>query len=429
MIALDSRTGEVIWDHEMLSTDDTSVGVQLSGVPIVVKGKVIMGISLCIARRGGCYIVALDAETGDEVWRFNTLARPGQPGGDSWNGLPVKQRFGGAIWTGGSYDPDLDLLYFGVGNTYITSSLLIPQAPAGPSNAGAYTEATVAIDSDSGELAWYYQHMIRDVWDMDWAFEQTLIDMPIDGVTRKLVVTGGKLAIFDAVDRADGHYVFSRDVGLQNLVIAIDADTGDKMINPEFRPEPNVTKLICPAAGGIRNWPATSYNPHTHVLYVPINDGCADFTWTPRDAAQRAAGGIDQRFLMRPRPQNNGLFGGVQAINLHTGETVWKKMRRAPNSSAILATAGGLVFNGARDRYFRAYDQDDGEELWRFRLDMVASSAPITHSVDGEQYVAVVTGGGNPQDNHYVALTPEIVNPTGAITLWVFKLGTKSDHN
>ncbi|BFM08347.1 PQQ-binding-like beta-propeller repeat protein [Halioxenophilus aromaticivorans] len=334
----------------------------------------------------------------------------------------VEQRFGGAVWTGGSYDPKSDLIYFGVGNTYNTASLLLVDTPEGHTNDAAYTEATIALKPDTGELAWYFQHMKRDVWDMDWTFEQTLVDMTVDGEKRKLLVTGGKMGLFDAIDRQDGEFVFYRDVGLQNVVTAVDPVTGAKTINPDLKPEPNVAKLICPSAGGIRNWPATAYQPDTQVLFVPVNDGCADFYWEPLPEEERINGGIDQKFTMRARPGNDGLFGGLHAIDLKTGETLWKQRRRATNASSVLATAGGVVFHGARDRYFRAHHQKTGEELWSTRLDMVASSSPITYSAGGEQYIAVTTGAGNPQDRHYAELTPEIQNPTGSITLWVFKL-------
>ena len=422
VIALDVRTGKLLWDREILSPAQIAQGVQLNGVPIVAKGKVIMGVTLSLALKVGCFIFALDAHTGAEAWRFHTVARPGQPGGDSWNGAPVEERFGGALWTGGSYDPELDLVYFGAGNTYNTATLLKPPYQQGPSNAGLYTESTVALKPDSGALAWYYQHMTRDVWDMDWSFEQSLIDLPIDGATRKLLVTGGKLALFDAVDRADGRFVFSRDAGLQNIVVAVDPKTGEKTINPALAPVLGEKKFVCPGASGHRNWQATSYNPDTHILYVPMFEACADFTWIPRDAAQTAAGGIDQRFQTRPMPNSDGNFGRIQAINLQTGKTVWTVRQRSPISSAMLATAGGIVFNGSRDRYFSAYDQANGKVLWQTRLGTAPSTFPITYSIKGVQYVAVVAGGGNPQDTGPGPLTPEIVNPTAGTTLWIFKL-------
>jgi alcohol dehydrogenase (cytochrome c) len=267
--------------------------------------------------------------------------------------------------------------------------------------------------------------MSRDVWDMDWAFEQSLIDLPIDNVERRLLVTGGKMALFDAVDRTNGHYEFSRDAGLQNIVATINKNTGEKAVSVALTPVVGEKKLVCPGPSGLRNWPATSYNPSTYILYVPMVEACADFTWLPRDAAQTAAGGIDQKFQMRPMPQSDGNFGRIQAINLQSGKTVWTIRQRAPISSAMLASAGGIAFNGSRDRYFRAYDQSNGKVLWETRLGAAPSSFPITYTVNAIQYVAVVAGGGNPLDTQLDPLTPEIVNPTVGTTLWVFQLPGK----
>jgi alcohol dehydrogenase (cytochrome c) len=428
IVALDVKSGKPIWDHQVI-VPQTGVyarsnhDFRLDGAPIVAKGKVIMGVSLGITNPGGgCFIVGLDAQTGDEVWRFNTIAHPGEPGGDSWNGAPTDQRFGASVWTAGSYDPKLNLVYFGTGNTYDVATLLQPHPEKGKSNDGLYTDSTVALDPNTGKLVWYYQHMNRDVWDLDWAFEQLLITLPLNGKPTDLVVTGGKMALFDAVDRASGKYEFSKDLGLQNLVTGIDPKTGKKIINPVLEPVANKTAFVCPNANGARNWPATSYNPDTHILYVPLVESCMDYTWAPRDAAQTAAGGLDIRFTLRPRPNSDGKMGRLEAINLETRKVVWMDRQRAPLASAMLATAGGLVFSGAQNRQFTAYDAATGRALWQAGLNATPSSSPVTYSVDGKQYIAVVSGGGGPLDAGGHSLAPELDNPAGGTTLWIFKL-------
>lgn len=428
VISLDARTGKLLWEKRILTPEQLAQGVQLNGVPTVVKGKVMMGISQSLTVKGGCYIFALDAQTGEEVWRFNTVAQPGELGGDSWNGVPAEQRFGGAQWTGGSYDPDLNLVYFGTGNTYNTATLIRPDADPAPSNAGLFTESTIALDPDTGRLAWYFQHMSRDVWDMDWAYEQSLIDLPVDGKIRKLVVTGGKMALFDGLDRSTGRYIWSRDPGLQNIVTAVDPVTGAKSYNPALRPVSGETKLICPGSSGFRNWMATAFDPRTNILYIPMFENCGDFTWTQRSASETALGGIDQHFKTRQMPGGDGNFGRLQAINLQSGKTLWTKRQRARISSSILTTAGGVMFEGSGDRYFRARDQANGDVLWQTRLSSTASSSPITYSVKGTQYVAVVTGGGNPQDTGWASLAPEISNPSSSPVLWVFRLPFQNDR-
>lgn len=425
IVALNVKTGAVVWDHEVLGPGETAHHLRLDSGPIVAKGKVIIGASGCNTYPGGCFIVGLDAKDGSESWRFNTIARPGQPGGDSWNGAPVNQRFGGSVWTSGSYDPDLGLVYFGIGQTYDTATLLASHTQDSDSNDGLYTDSTVALDPVTGKLVWYYQHMNRDVWDLDWAFDQVLITLPVNGKPTNLVVTGGKIMIFDAVDRTTGKYEFSSDLGMQTLVSAIDPKTGKKIINPALDPEANVTKHFCPHSGGGRNWPATSYDPETTILYVPVYESCQDFTWVPRDASQTAEGGSDMHFVLHPRPNSDGNIGRLQAINLETRKTAWVYRQRAAMSSSTLVTAGGLVFAGSRDRGFRAFDAKTGKVLWHRTLDASLSSTPITYDIDGQQYVAVVAGNGGPVA--WPQLTPEISNPVGGTTLWVFELPRAGD--
>jgi PQQ-dependent dehydrogenase (methanol/ethanol family) len=425
VVALNVKTGALVWDQQVLGPPEIADHLRLDGGPIVAKGKVIMGVSGCNNYPGGCFIFGLDASTGTEAWRFHTIARPGQPGGDSWNGAPVDQRFGASVWTSGSYDPKLNMVYFGIGQTYDTGTLLEPHAQKGKSNDGLYTDSTVALDPDTGKLVWYYQHMNRDVWDLDWAFEQSLLSLPVGGKPTDLVVTGGKLMIFDAVNRASGKYEFSKDLGLQTLVSAIDPVTGEKIINPALKPEANVTKHFCPHSGGGRNWPATSYDPESKILYVPLYESCQDFTWIPRDSAATAVGGSDMHFVLHTRPDSDGKIGRLEAVNLETKKVAWIYRQRAAMSSSTLTTAGGLVFAGSRDRRFRAFDASTGKVLWQSRLGASLSSTPVTYSVDGQQYVAVVAGNGGPVA--WPQLTPEIANPLGGTTLWVFKLPDAAD--
>ena len=431
VVALDVRTGKPVWDKAVLSDTEASnrgradgVSFHLDGGPIVARGKVILGVSLGTdTAKGGCFIVALDAKDGAEVWRFHTVAQPGEPGGDSWNGAPANERFGGGVWTPGSYDPELNLVYFGTGNTYDVAELLQPRdGKIGPNDA-LYTDSTLALDADTGKLAWRFQHVHRDVWDLDWVFEQSLVDLTIGGKPHKLVVTGGKIALFDALDRTTGKYAFSRDMGLQNLVLAVDPRTGEKRLNPALEPEPGKAKFMCPSPLGARNWPATAIDPASGILYVPMVEFCTNYSYSPRSAEQTAAGGVDISFSgMLPRPDNDGKFSRLTAMDLKTGKVVWMRRQRAPLASAMLATAGGIVFTGDRDRYFRALDEATGKVLWETRLNATPNSFPVTFQAGGEQYVAVTTGGGSSWDGATAAAGTEIVNPAGGATLWVFKL-------
>jgi alcohol dehydrogenase (cytochrome c) len=431
IVALDSRTGELRWDRAVVTPEQgvhpgqfDGAFFHISGGPLLVHGKVIVGVSLGIDTGGGDFIVGLDAQTGEEKWRFNTIARPGQPGGDSWNGAPVNERYGSGVWSIGSYDPDLNLVYFGTGNTYDVGTLLARRNRRNaPNNDALYTDSTLALDADTGKMSWHYQHMNRDVWDLDWAFEQSLITLAVNGKPTKLVVTGGKSAIFDAVNRVDGKYEFSKDLGLQNLVAGIDPKSGRKIIEPALEPQSGRTDVICPAAAGARSWPTTAYDPASGFLYVPLLDNnCMDYSWVERGADQIAAGGMDVRLGGRPKPNNDGKFGRIEAIDLKTRQVVWSQRQRAPIASSLLASKGGLVFSGARDRRFRAYDASTGRILWQVGLNASPSSSPATYSVDGVQYVAIIAGGGGAFDAGSRNLTPEIIDPAAGTTLWVFKL-------
>ena len=210
-------------------------GFGLSGGPLVARGKVMQGVNG--QAPGGAYIVALDAQTGAEAWRFYTIARPGEPGGESWNGLPLEQRTGGSVSTAGSYDAVRNLAFFGPAPTYDTGPLRDPAAQRGVTNEALYTNATIALNPDMGALVWHFQHVPNDQWDFDWAFERQLVKLRIDGRERNVLITAGKEAIYDALDLDDGgRYLFSVDLGLQNLITAIDPRTGAKTIDPRLVP-------------------------------------------------------------------------------------------------------------------------------------------------------------------------------------------------
>ena len=426
VVALDIHTGKVVWDHEVSGpdapTDPENVKPQTFGVPIVADGKVILGVSLAIDTPSGNFIVALDANTGKEVWRFKTVAQPGQPGGDSWNGAPPSERFGGGLWTGGSYDPVRKLVFFGTGNTYDAGTLLLPQKAKGESNDALYTDTTLALDVQTGKLAWFFQHVQRDVWDMDWVFEQTLATLPVEGKLREVVLTAGKLAIFDVMDRATGQYLFSKDLGLQNLIVAIDPKTGKKTTNPALEPVSGKALLLCPSSAGARSWPTTALDPDSHIVYVPMVETCTDYTWTAKPPAEVAKGGLDMAYPARPMPNADGNYGRLEAIDLVTRKPVWTVRQRAGMTSSVLGLSSGIVFAGSMDRRFHAYDAKTGKVLWQTRLNASPSSSPITYEVDGEQYVAVVSGGGGAFDGAAKPFTPEIASPAAGMTVVVFKL-------
>jgi alcohol dehydrogenase (cytochrome c) len=398
---------------------DRTAGFNITGGPLVAKGKVMQGVQG--RAKGGNFIAALDARTGEEAWRFYTIARPDQPGGNTWNGLPLDQRNGASVWTAGSYDPDLNLAFFGVAQTYDTGTLLKPVNQPGITNEGLYTDSTLAINPDTGKLAWYFQHVPNDQWDLDWVFERQLIPLPVNGVTKKLAVTSGKIAVYEALEADTGKYVFSMDLGLQNVVTAIDPKTGAKTINSKVVPGDGETKLVCPHAGGSKNWIPGSYNPDTKTLYVTLVESCMDLI--PVTGGGRASLTSGVRWAVRPPLNSDGKYGRVEAINLATRKVLWTQRQRVPFTTGVLATAGGILFEGSMDRRFRARDQATGDVLWQIRLNDVPNAAPITYSVNGKQYIAMTVGNGGPIPSTWWPLIPEIQNPPDRnAAVWVFEL-------
>jgi alcohol dehydrogenase (cytochrome c) len=422
IVALDAKTGKVAWDH---TTADWTKGWRYTGGPFVVNGKVIQGMTGCgNAEPGGCFITGHDIKTGAELWRVNTIAHPGDANYDTWNGLPLESRFGASAWISGAYDPDQNLVFYGTGQPYPWIAEMrgtLPKKPGLKTNA-MYSDTTLAINPDTGKLEWYHQHLEDDTWDLDYVYERQLIDLPVNGETRKAVVTTGKLGIVEALDRTNGQWLWHKETVPQNVVAAIDPKTGEKTINVAAIPHIGQTTVNCPADPGGRGWPATAYSPKTGILYMPLNEYCSNTTPSPLDPGQAYTGGGRAIFARVPVPNSDGKIGRVDAIKLADRSQAWSYRLRAPETSAVLPTGGGLVFNGAWDRYFRAFDDSTGEVKWQMRLNNVINSFPITYSVNGKQYVAVAVGSGSSHSKALATLTPEIQNPDGGSVLWVFAL-------
>ena len=422
IVALDVKTGDVVWDSPVAE----GPGYGMTGGPLVAKGKIIVGTGG--RAPGGNFIVALDAHTGEEAWRFSTIAPPDKPGGETWNGLPLEQRTGGSVWVPGSYDPALNLVFFGPAPTYDTAPLRDPVAPTEQldndvlvTNEALFTNATVALNPDTGQLVWYFQHLPNDQWDLDWAFERQIIRLRVGGDVKTMVITSGKPAIYEAVEADTGAYSFSMDLGLQNFVTAINPETGAKTIDERLVPGDGETKFVCPHAGGGKNWTPSAYNPNTATLFVPLVESCMNYT--PVAQGERGLLSTGVRLTLVPPPDSDGKYGRLEAVNLETRETVWVTRERAPRTTGTLATAGGLVFAGSMDRVFAAYDQATGDKLWSTRLNDVPNSNAITYTVDGRQYVAVVVGNGGTYATLFSSLVPEILNPPDrSATLWVFSV-------
>jgi alcohol dehydrogenase (cytochrome c) len=423
IVALDVKTGKPVWDRPVA---DPKGGYGITGGTLVARGKVMVGTTGRAA--GGNYIVALDAETGKEAWRVSTIAHPGEPGGNTWNDIPLEARQGGSVWIPGSYDAVDNLALFGPGNTYDTLPLRDKVNKPGVTNDGLYLDTTLAINPDTGKIVWYFQHQSNDQWDLDWAFERQVIELPVNGTTERVIVTTGKQMIFDYVEGETGRYLTSVDVGreagVQNVVTAIDPKTGAKIVDQSLVPGEGKTKMVCPNVEGGRDWMPTSFDASTKILYLPWDEACMDMSPVVKGERGMLTTGV--RWTMHPRDGNDGRYGRLQAINLETKKTVWVERQRAPVSSGALATDGGLVFVGGIDRMFSANDDRTGARLWQVRLNDVPASVPISYAAGGQEYIAVIAGAGNPHTLSYNQLVPEFKNPPGlGTTLWVFEVPAK----
>jgi alcohol dehydrogenase (cytochrome c) len=279
----------------------------------------------------------------------------------------------------------------------------------------------VALDPETGLKRWYFQHLPDDQWDYDFVFERQVLQLAIDGRPTKVVLTAGKPAIYDALRAQDGRYLFSIDLGLQNFISSIDPKTGAKRIDPARYPDQKQAFMVCPHAGGAKSWLPGSYNPRSHIVYVPLVESCMELTPTAPGEHGSLSAGV--RWSLRPLPDSDGKYGRVEAINLDTRQVLWTKRQRAPQTSGVLDTGGGVVFAGALDRSFAAYDDQSGELLWKNVLTDVPSAAPIAYEVDGREYIAMVVGYGGAQAATFPGLVPEIALPAGSSSsLWVFAL-------
>ena len=423
LIALDAKTGQIAWD---VMVADFNKGWRYSGGPMIAGGVVVQGMTGCGgAQGGGCFITGHDPATGAELWRVHSIAQEGDEG-NSWNGIPVTSRFGGSVWNSGSYDPEQNLLFYGVGQPYpwiAEMNGLLPETPdESDSNDALYTDSTLAIDPKTGELKWYHQYLPTDTWDLDYAYERILVDLPHDGTDTKQLITTGKLGIVESIDRTNGKWLWAVETIPQNVVSSWDPVTGEKTINEEAIPHVGQTTLNCPADPGGRGWPATAYSPRTQMLYLPLTEFCSNTTPQPIDPGQIYTGGGRATFARIAVEGSDGNFGKVHAVKLTDHTEAWSARQYAAVTSAVLPTGGGLVFAGDWNRYFRAYDDETGDVLWETRTNNAVNSFPISYEVDGKQYVAVAVGNGSSQARSVGSLTPDILLPTAGSSLWVFAL-------
>jgi len=425
VFALDATSGKLVWENRILDMKE-SPAQETSG-PIIAKGKIFSGRG-CEPKKSAlaCVIVAHDAKTGKELWRTRTIPMPGEPGDETWGGLPYEKRSHVGTWMVPSYDPELNMLYVGTSVTSPAPKFML----AGNDFQYLYHNSTLALNADTGKIVWYYQHVV-DHWDFDHPFERLLVDTAVapsradvswinprikPGERRK-VVTGvpGKTGIVYTLDRQTGEFLWAKPTVMQNVVSNIDGATGRATTNPEtLFTAVGQQRFVCPTVNGGKNFQAGAYSPLTNMMYYPLQNACSNVTAIPDSPTSFYA--IQNNNQIAPGTNN---IGTVQAISVETGKTAWKYEQRAGYMS-LVATGGGLIFGGDANGHFRAFDQNTGNVLWDLNLGSAVTGYPITYAVRGKQYVAVSTGNSLVSSG-LNRLAPEL-HPSNASSVFVFAL-------
>jgi alcohol dehydrogenase (cytochrome c) len=427
LYAVDARTGKLVWETKIL---DPELRAHTTAGPIVANGKVITGRQ-CQPDAGyqSCIITAHDAATGKELWRTRTIPKPGEPGDESWGGVPLEQRWHVGTWMVPSYDPVLDRIYVGTSVTIPAPKFIL----GGNDKQHLYHNSTLALDPATGKILWYYQHVV-DSWDLDHPFERLLVDTAVapdasevpwinprvrPGERRK-VITGipGKTGVVYTLDRETGEFLWARPTVFQNVIAGIDGATGKVTVDPErLFTRKGQTIMVCPGSNGGKNWPAGAYSPRTNAMYMPEQNMCMNATTKTDQRDPKLVYGFDSEQILAPGKDQVGV---VYAVSAETGKTLWQHEQRVGVMS-LVATGGGLVFGGDAAGKFKAYDESTGEVLWETDLGSPVSGYPVTFAVDGKQYVAVTTGQSLVAASNR-RLTPELPPDSSVARTVVFAL-------
>ena len=374
LVALDAKTGSLIWDVDIA---DPERGYSATAAPLVVKDMLVVGIAGAEYGTRG-FLDAYDAGTGKRRWRFWTVPEPGKPGGDTWAG-DAWERGGGSTWLTGTYDPELNLIYWGTGNP---GPDLLGEVRPGDN---LYTDSVVALDADSGELRWYYQFTPHDTHDWDSNQVPVLADIEGESGTRKLLMLANRNGFFYTLDRTNGELLVGKPFVHTTWATEIGPD-GRPILLPNNTPSAEGS-FTCPDVEGATNWMSPSFNPSTGWLYVTAREACATFYAWPQEfiEGQYYFGGTY-------RPSGPRAYSALRAIDPLTAEVKWEFKYFTASMGGTLSTDGGLVFGGDMDGNVMAFDARTGENLWHFQTGASIYASPITYMLDGTQYVMIPSG-------------------------------------
>lgn len=380
VVALDRSTGRLLWETEMI---DYAQGYSGTHAPLVVKDKVIVGIAGAEYGIRG-FVDAYDLETGERAWRFYTIPGELEPGNDTWPGHAWKTG-GGSVWITPSYDPEAELIYVGTGNP-------------GPDWNGdvrlgdnLYTDSVVALNPDDGTLKWHFQFTPHDTHDWDAAQVMVLVDRPFRGKNRKLLITANRNGFYYVLDRLTGEFLHGREFVKQTWASGLD-DAGRPMLLGGKEPTESGNKVYPMVAGGT-NWMSPSYSPQTKLYYVTCREGASMYyKGPPQDHSDHQPGTRFWGSMFMNEETNHEWYGAVRALDPETGKKVWEHRLFQPAWAGLVSTAGGLVFAGSQDGWFKALDAKTGDEHWRIQLGGAITASPISYASRGKQHVAIAAG-------------------------------------
>jgi alcohol dehydrogenase (cytochrome c)/quinohemoprotein ethanol dehydrogenase len=406
LIALDAKTGTEVWS---VVTVDQTKGYASTGAPRIIKGKVILGSAGAEFDARGS-VSAYDADTGKMLWRFYTV--PGDPkqpfeqpileqAAKTWTGEWWKLGGGGTVWNAISYDPALDMIYFGTGNGLPWSGTIRnPKA-----NDNLFLASIVAVKAETGEYVWHYQTTPGDIWDYDSTQDIILAELKIDGQMRQVLMQAAKNGFFYVIDRTNGKLISAQPFGMVNWATSIDMSTGKPNENPDARKTADPTKpwIAMPGALGSHNWQSMAFSPQTGYAYIPAND--IGMVYADSSAFKPAPLGFNTGYDNGPgsMPQGDakvkesvlaGIHGYLRAWDPIAQKEVWSVEHPGPWNGGVLSTGGGLVFQGNAVGLFNAYNAKDGKLLWSAPTQTGVIAAPMTYTINGEQFIAIVVGWG-----------------------------------
>jgi alcohol dehydrogenase (cytochrome c) len=411
VIALDAKTGKQIWSTKSGETND---GIAMTGAPLIANGVLITGMAGAEYGSRG-YVEGYDPNTGKRLWRFYTVPRPGEPGAKTWPN-DAANASGGSSWTTGTYDPELDLVFWGIGNPAPWNALL-------RKGDDLYTNSIVALRPKTGELVWHYQMSPNDPFDHDNITSIIQAELTVEGKPTKVLLQAGRNGFYYVLERKTGQLLAANPYVKVTWADGIDKETGRPVWTETTKKAIAYTEQIqtWPHITGGTNWYPSSFDPRTNTAYVNTTDYGMKYQPDPIEEIKNLKPGDSHRGVkITPIFNEDGMRGHLRAIDVMTGKSKWAIPFKSPNWAGTLVTAGGLVFTGTLTGELIAVDSDTGKIVWQFQTPSGIIGQPVTWERDGKQYVTVTSGTGGV----YVLKTPDpnLVHVPPGGTLWTFKL-------